>query len=126
MPISKIFLLKGRSSEFKRKVLDIVHQSLVTSIHKPQDDRRQMIFEFDSEHFEFGGRSEQFLFIEINLLKGRSAEAKRNLFKLMVDQLHFELSIPKNDITIMLNEQELGNWGIHGGNPASDFEWKFV
>ncbi len=126
MPISRIEILKGKSDEYKKTLFDVVHKALVDCIKKPDADRRQIIYEHESINFEKVGKSDDFVFIEILLIKGRSAEAKKKLFAQIVTELHQKLSIPKDDITILLNEQAPENWGIRGGKPASEFEMTFV
>jgi len=55
---------------------------------------------------------------------GRSLDAKRNLYKAIVTRLG-ELGIPADDITIVLVEPAMENWGIRGGHPASDVDLGF-
>jgi len=125
MPLVRIEIEKGFSPEYKKALLDRVHQALVETIKIPDHDRRQMLYEFDAENFEHVGRSKQYTIIEITMFKGRSFEAKKALYRMIVDSLVVNPGIPKDDITITINEPSLENWGIRGGLPASEVDLGF-
>ena len=125
MPLIKIEIETGKSKEYKAQLLDIIHQTLVNCIQIPENDRRQRLYELEKENFEKIGRSADYTIIEITLFKGRSMEAKRKLYKQLTEKLHLQLHIPIMDITIVLNEIPLENWGIRGGYPASELDLDF-
>lgn len=54
-------------------------------------------------------------FIEIMLFAGRSAEAKKRLFKAIINVMGDRHGIDGREVMIMLNEQPRGNWGLRGG-----------
>jgi len=62
--------------------------------------------------------------VEITLFAGRSLEAKRALYRLVVERFG-RLGVDANDITIVLHEVPLANWGIRGGKPASEVNLGF-
>lgn len=126
MPLVKVELLKGKSKEFKRAVLDGIHQALVDAFKIPEDDRLQRLYELDEDCFEIPpSKSKDFVLIELTVFKGRSKEAKKNLITKIYANLEKTLGIGKNDATIVINEQELENWGIRG-LPADEivFDYK--
>ena len=53
MPLVKIEILKGYSKEYKKAILDAVHDALVESIKIPDHDRFQRLYELEKENFEF-------------------------------------------------------------------------
>jgi len=120
MPLVRIEITKGKSSDFKKKLLDIVHNALVNNIKIPDDDRRQRLYELEPENFEKNGRGDDYMIIEITMFIGRSFEAKKKLYREIVDNISSLLNVPPNDITIVIHEPELQNWGIRGGIPASE------
>jgi phenylpyruvate tautomerase PptA (4-oxalocrotonate tautomerase family) len=120
MPLVRIEILSGKNIEYKTKLLDIVHEALVNNFKIPDHDRRQRIIEFENENFECGDRTKNYTIIEITPFKGRSLEAKKNLYKEISIKCKLELGIEDNDLTIILNEQPLENWGVRGGNAASE------
>lgn len=125
MPLVRIEIEKGFSPEYKKALLDRVHHALVETIKIPDHDRRQMLYELDADNFEHVGRSKHYTIIEITMFKGRSFESKKALYRLVVDSLVANPGIPKDDITITINEPSLENWGIRGGLPASEVDLGF-
>jgi phenylpyruvate tautomerase PptA (4-oxalocrotonate tautomerase family) len=121
MPLVKIEIRKGKSAEYKKALMDGVHRALVDSFKIPEDDRNQRLYELDAENFEIaGGHTDDFIIIELTVFKGRSLEAKRNLYKAIADNLEKDLGISRTDVLTVINEPLLENWGIHGGVPASE------
>ncbi|MGE5626567.1 MAG: tautomerase family protein [Solirubrobacterales bacterium] len=126
MPLVKIEIFKGKTSEYKKAILDGVHSALVQAFKIPDYDRMQRLYELDRENFEIAPtKTEQFTLIEITAFKGRSLEAKKLLYKEIADNLKMNPGIDGNDITIVLNEHPLENWGVKGGKPASEIDFGF-
>jgi phenylpyruvate tautomerase PptA (4-oxalocrotonate tautomerase family) len=125
MPLVKISICEGRSASEKKTLLDAVHRALVEAFKIPEGDRNQRIFEFPAENFEFPeGRSERYTLIEITAFPGRSLDAKRKLYQSIVKKLQ-ALGIQPPDVTIVLSEPPLEDWGIRGGIPASEVDIGF-
>jgi phenylpyruvate tautomerase PptA (4-oxalocrotonate tautomerase family) len=126
MPLVKIEILKGNSKEYKMAIFDAVHESLVESIKIPDHDRFQRIYEVDKENFDIPPtKTEKAIIIEITMFKGRSLEAKKALYKNIVERLAKNPGISGDDITIVILEPSLENWGIKGGKPASEVDLGF-
>jgi len=62
--------------------------------------------------------------ISIDAFGGRSLDAKRALYQTIVANLE-PLGIPKDHVEILLRELARENWGICGGQAASDVELGF-
>ena len=125
MPLVTITMMKGRSGEFKRSILDAVHDSLVTAFKIPDHDRNQRIIEIETDNLEYPqGKSDNFITIEMTVFPGRSIHAKKVLYQEIVSQLS-RLNIQGDDILIVLSEPPLDNWGIRGGHPASEIDVGF-
>jgi phenylpyruvate tautomerase PptA (4-oxalocrotonate tautomerase family) len=120
MPLVKVEISAGKSPAYKKAMLDGIHSALVEAISIPDSDRRQRLYELDDEHFERNGRSDQYMIIEITMFKGRSFEAKKALYAAIVRNLEADPGIPGGEITIVIHEPSLENWGIRGGKPASE------
>jgi phenylpyruvate tautomerase PptA (4-oxalocrotonate tautomerase family) len=125
MPLVRIEIEKGFDSAYRKALLDAVHNALVECIGIPDHDRRQRLIEYEAENFEHSGRSQQYTIIEITMFKGRSFAAKKALYRSIVDRLCHNPGIPGNDITIVIHEPELENWGIRGGFPANEIDLGF-
>ncbi len=97
--------------------------ALVQSIRIPDYDRKQRMYELDADNFE--APSGDITIIEITMFKGRSIKAKKQLFRVIVDNLAENPGIKSDDIIIVLHEPPLENWGIRGGKPASEVDIGF-
>ena len=121
MPLVKVQIYKGKSEEYRRAVLDGIHAALVEAIKIPDSDRMQSLIELDPEHFErSGGRSEDMTLVEITMFKGRSIEAKKNLYKAIARNLERSPGIGGKDILIVLYESPMEDWSLRDGLAASD------
>ena len=126
MPLVKIEIQEGKSKEYKKALLDGVHQALVQSLKIPDYDRTQRLYELDADNFEAPpNKTDNITVIEIVIFKGRSIEAKKQLYKTIVNNLAENPGIKGDDITIVLYEPSLENWGIRGGKPASEVDIGF-
>lgn len=126
MPLVKIEMLKGKTSEYKKTMLDQIHQALVDILKIPDDDRMQRLYELDKENFEMSAnKTDDIILIELTIFKGRSYEAKKNLYHAIVDNLHKALGIKRTDVIIVIHEPPLENWGVAGGKPASEVDFGF-
>ena len=126
MPLVKVEIFTGKTKEYKKKLLDSIHTALFEAFQIPDYDRMQRLYELDPENFEtIQGKSDKFTLIELTVFKGRSIEAKRKLYSLIVQKLNEALGIDGNDIMIVVNEPPLENWGIRGGKAAIDVDFGF-
>lgn len=126
MPLVRIEVIKGRSASEKRRLLEAVHDALVEAFEIPEDDRTQRLVEHDPENFEIPpGRSESYTLVEITAFPGRSTKAKRRLYQAIVRNLGGRLGIAAEDVFIVLVEPAMENWGIRGGQQASEVDLGF-
>lgn len=126
MPLVKVEIVKGKNPEYKKAIMDGVHSALVETIKIPDWDRNQRLYEVDPENFEMPpDRTDKNTIIEITMFKGRSFEAKRNLYQSIVRNLGSAPGIGGNDIVIVLLEPPMENWGVRGGYPANEVDLGF-
>jgi phenylpyruvate tautomerase PptA (4-oxalocrotonate tautomerase family) len=125
MPHIRIEMIKGKSKEYKKAVLDGVHKSLMDILMIPDHDRYQRIYEFDKEDFEVRpGKTDQFLVINILMFQGRSTESKKKLYQAIVNHLEENPGIKADDITVILQDIPMENWGF-GGKPGNEMDFGF-
>lgn len=125
MPLIRIEIYKGKSKAYKKAIMDGVHSALVSAFKIPEGDRNQRIYELDAENFERrSNKTTNFTIIEITAFKGRSLEAKQNLYREIFQNLKSDPGIEESDILVYINEPELENWGIKG-KPASEIDMGF-
>ena len=126
MPLVQIDLLHGRSVAHRRAILDGVHAALVECFKIPDHDRQQVLREHAPDNFDRPpGRSDNFILVQILAFPGRSREAKRDLFAALVRNLQRAPGIDPLDVFTVIGEPPRDNWGIRGGQQASDLDLGF-
>jgi len=108
--------LKARKGAF----IDAIEDGIVTALKTPKDDKILRLIEHAPECFSIPcWAGERFTHIEITMFAGRSLEAKRALYRAVVDNLQ-RFGVPENDVKIILIEVDPSNVGMRGGRAASD------
>jgi phenylpyruvate tautomerase PptA (4-oxalocrotonate tautomerase family) len=123
MPLVHVHLRAGRSAPQKQAILDALHAAFVEALKVPATDRNQLLHEYAEGHFEARYGPET-VFVEAMVFPGRSADAKRRLYRLIVDGLA-AAGVPKDAVLIVLHEPAMENWGIRGGQMATDVQLGF-
>jgi len=113
--------MRGRPAEFRRKAGEIVYQTMVDTINVPPKDNFQIITEhdmdtliYDPEYLDIP-RTTGIIIIQITLNEGRTTGLKREFYRRLVDRLHSELDIRKEDVFISLVEVRKENWSFGNG-----------
>ena len=120
MPIVKVGMLRGKSVQYKKIVLDCIHKGLVDSLRIEDWDRFQQVIEYDRNDFEYPSfKSDNFMIIELTLFPGRTKEQKAAAIETITGHLNSALGIDASDIFIIINEPPLENWGIGGKQKAT-------
>ena len=115
MPLVRIEIIKGKSDEYKKNLLDGIHNALETALGIPDWDRYQRLHELEDCCFERGdSTSDCFTMIEITMFPGRSKERKAAVFENIVNELGKNPGISAEDIFIVLHEPPNENWGLCG------------
>lgn len=121
MPLVQISLLKGKSDEYKKKIGDVVHQSMVDTINCPPMDRFQVFTEVSESNFIFTPEylgiaySDDLIIIQITLNEGRTIELKQTLYKSIAEGLQGSIGISSSDVMINLVEVKKENWSFGNG-----------
>ena len=103
-------------------LIDAVQAALREALRLPEWDRTVRLVQHAADHFAVPpGRGPRYTLIEVTMFSGRSMAAKRALYQAIVGKLA-TLGVPDGDIKITLIEVPLENWGIRGGQPASDVD----
>jgi phenylpyruvate tautomerase PptA (4-oxalocrotonate tautomerase family) len=122
MPVAKIEVRRARPEHEVHALMEAVYQAQREALLVPEDDRQIRYVEHKPERCSVPpDKSENYIFVEILLCPGRSLEAKRKLYASIVRRFA-ELGISPNDVFIVLQEPPMENWGIRGGQPASDVD----
>lgn len=125
MPFVRVEVIEGRTPAEKRALLDTVHRSVVEALRVPEWDNNQRLLEYPADGYDVPpGCSAKRTYIECTIFPGRSLDAKKRLYRLLVDRLE-ALGTPPKDVVIVVHEPPLQNWGVRGGQPASEVDLGF-
>ena len=124
MPLVRISLVKGKPSEYRRKVGDAVHRALVETINVPPLDRFQLLTEhepgdivYDSNYLGIA-RSSDIVIVQITLSAGRTLEQKRALYAAIAANLGRAVGLRPQDAWVNLVEVAKENWSFGNGEAS--------
>ena len=121
MPLVKVHMLRGKESEYKKTLLNCIHDGMVNSLGIKDWDRFQRIIEYEKNDFEKPPfKSDEFMIIELTLFPGRTKEQKSRAIETITAKINEKLSIAPEDIFIVIEEPPLENWGMAGKQMSAD------
>jgi phenylpyruvate tautomerase PptA (4-oxalocrotonate tautomerase family) len=127
MPAILIETRTAYSEAQETALLEAVHLALREAFRIPEWDRNLRLSAHAPHRFACPpglARPERYTQITIDAFAGRSLDAKRGLYRAIVDRLQ-ALDIPADHVTILLREAPRENWGIRGGQAACDVDLGF-
>ncbi len=111
----RVYGLRNHLDPIKAKLSDVINECMVDALSFPGDKRAHRFIPMDREDFFYpDGRTEAYTVIEISLMEGRSAEARKKLIRLLFDRMEEELGIAPVDVEITIFETPAVNWGFRG------------
>lgn len=121
MPLARIDLPPGKDPAYRSAVGDTVYQAMISVLNVPKDDRFQVIVEhgpselvIDSDYLGIH-RTVDAIIIQITLNEGRELEMKKKFYKAVVDGLHEQVGLRREDVVINLVEVKKENWSFGNG-----------
>lgn len=127
MPTVLIEVRRRYSPAEESALIDAVHDALVTAFQIPAQDKNIRLVAHEPHRFAVPAHLAQpecRTLVSIDCFTGRSLDAKRALYTGIVENLE-KLSIPRDHVMITLHEVDRDNWGIRGGQAATDVELGF-
>ena len=127
MPSVLIEVRKRYSQEEEIALMEAVHASLREAFRILPHDKNIRLIVHEPHRFSCPPdreKPEVYTHISIDAFAGRSLDAKRNLYMIIVKNLE-TFGIPKNHIKILLREIPKENWGIRGGQAGCDVDLGF-
>lgn len=120
MPVVRI-TTNFRIDRDKHTLVHDFHQVLRDILKISEHDRLFIVHEKPDHFFQPLNTEGKYVFVEIQLFPGRRADTKRLLYQQMVAVFQ-SYGIPAGNIRIVLHEITRENWGIRGGQAASDVD----
>jgi phenylpyruvate tautomerase PptA (4-oxalocrotonate tautomerase family) len=127
MPHVLIETRREASAAEETALIDAVHAALLRAFRIPENDRHLRLLAHEPHRFAVPpglAQPERFTQITIDAFAGRSVDAKRALYREIVDSLE-PLGIPRDHVSILVRDAPRENWGIRGGQAASDVDLGF-
>jgi phenylpyruvate tautomerase PptA (4-oxalocrotonate tautomerase family) len=121
MPLVRIDLRQGKTPEHRLKIGDIVYRAMLETINLPEHDCFQVITEHAADGLVYDtsylgiNRTDDIVFIQITLNKGRTLEQKKALYAKIAELLAKELGVRPEDVLINLVECAKEDWSFGNG-----------
>lgn len=111
----KIFGIRERLQPIRKELSDVIQTCMVDALEYPANKRAHRFFPMDREDFFFPeGRTEAYTVLEIQMIRGRSVEAKHKLIHLLFERAEQQLGILPRDLEINILESAAHDWGFRG------------
>ncbi len=125
MPHAAIFRRHGAKPEDKAQLLNAVNRAMIEVLKVPEDSHPVRLNEYAADTFLIPeGCSDSFTLIEATLFTGRTPKTKKAFFQEIVEQLG-GLGVDAEDIRVIIYDVPRENWGLKGGQPASEIDLGF-
>jgi 4-oxalocrotonate tautomerase len=121
MPLVRISLPRGKPRAYRQAVADGIHRALVDVIGIPPKDRFQLIAEHEAENRIYNrdylgvARSDDAVFVEISLRRGRPDALKQAFYRRVVENLAADPGMRPEDVAIVLTENGDADWSFGKG-----------
>ena len=127
MPHVLIEIRRECSEEQEVELIEAVHGALRSAFRIPAKDRHVRLLAHRPHRFAVPpglSQPERFTQVTIDAFAGRSLDAKRALYREIVERLE-PLGVPRDHVSILVRDAPQENWGIRGGQAACDVELGF-
>ncbi|KQY59721.1 hypothetical protein ASD11_09285 [Aeromicrobium sp. Root495] len=127
MPSTLIEVRTALPADTEIAMIDAVHDSLVAAFRIPAVDKHVRLVSHAPHRFAVPPhleRPERYTKVTIECFAGRSTDAKRRLYREVVERLE-TLGVPRDHVTVTVQESPTENWGISGGQAACDVDLGF-
>jgi phenylpyruvate tautomerase PptA (4-oxalocrotonate tautomerase family) len=124
MPFIRTCVHQDTSTAQRAAIVEGIHQALVHAIGMPADELFNRVTPYRTDEFFFSktfngyARSDQPVVIEITMRRGRSDAMKRELYRLIAQNLQRAANIHPNDVFIFVHENDYSDWSVGGGKFA--------
>ncbi len=104
MPIVRIDIESGKSTAYKRAILNGVREALTGALGVPDDRVMQRIIETPGEDIDTTEvKSDRLTIIELSMLP-RSSELKEAVYREIASKLGFDPGLSEHDLVVIVND----------------------
>lgn len=120
MPLIAVDVVRHRSPDELRTLLDTIHEAMVEAFAVPDTDRYQVLTQHDPGElvlldtglgFE---RTERVVMIRVTS-RERTPEAKQAFYRLLAERLEQHCGVAPSDLMVSIVENGPGDWSFGGG-----------
>jgi phenylpyruvate tautomerase PptA (4-oxalocrotonate tautomerase family) len=118
MPLVRIALREGKPAAYRRRLGEVVYETMVEVLNVPPRDNFQIVAEhdllglvYDPEYLGIS-RTDDIVIVQITLNEGRSVDLKKRFYQLLADRLGEELGLRREDLFVSLVEVKKENWSF--------------
>ncbi|MUL46769.1 tautomerase family protein [Mycobacterium sp. CBMA293] len=120
MPLLNFTVIRGRTAEQTRHLLDSAHRAVVEAFDVPERDRYQIVDVRDPDDvvaldtglgFE---RSDQLVIIQV-VSRIRTTEMKQRFYELLAENLRRDCGLDAKDLIVSITENGDADWSFGAG-----------
>ena len=111
----KVYCLESKLTPIRETLSHVIHACVMEALGLPEDKRAHRFIPLTRENFMMPGeRSDAYTIIEISMIEGRTTETKKQLIRLLFDNIQSQVGIAHMDLEICIYESPPCNWGFRG------------
>jgi len=124
MPLIHVSLRAGKPEAYRQAIFDGLYRAMRETLSVPDDDQFMTMTEHEPANFRTGtaygvARSNDVVYIRINVFDTRTLEQKKALFKRTAELLGENPGIRPEDVFIVVVDSAKENWSV--GNGVAQF-----
>ncbi len=124
MPFIRTCVHHDTATAQRAAIVEGIHRALVQAIGMPEDELFNRVTTYNHDQFFFSktfngyARSDRPVVIEITMRRGRSDAMKRDLYRLIAQNLQNGAQVDPSDVFIFVHENDYSDWSVGGGKFA--------
>jgi 4-oxalocrotonate tautomerase len=120
VPVTRIAIREGKSSEYKQALMDEIYEAMRETVGIKDGDRFMAITEHGEDEFAYGSflgidRSDDLVQVQVFWAPGKAVEAKLAMYRRIVERLGDNPGIRPADVLISVVETAAENWSFGNG-----------
>ena len=120
MPVTRIAIREGKTAAYKQALLDEIYEAMRETVAIKDGDRFMAITEHGDGEFAYGrfldlDRSDDLVQIQVFWAPGKAVDAKRAMYKRIVERLGVNPGVQPEDVLISVVETAAENWSFGYG-----------
>ena len=117
MPVTRIAIRDGKTSEYKQALMDEIYEAMRETVAIKDGDRFMAITEHGADAFAYGpflgiDRSDDLVQIQVFWAPGKSTEDKLAMYRRIVERLSANPGVRPEDVLISVTETAAENWSF--------------